>query len=154
MTARSELLKELSQKMRLVRRQANHLRSLMDHLGHPAPVDEPQVLELYQEMNSFFSRLLDGLLAPFRIIAKIQDSEEQDEAVPDLLAVMARRGIIDSVESWLAMRRVRSAMVHENWDTNAELEALVDALYRYCEDLLVVIDRVSEQAQSVESTAQ
>ncbi|MGH8568156.1 MAG: hypothetical protein ACREXU_09065 [Gammaproteobacteria bacterium] len=93
----------LGEALAAVQRQARHLQHTRDGLPYPVSLealDSPEVLERYEALTARFARLQDLLVSPFRAIARIELEDERAERLPDLLALMEKRGIVqDATQS-------------------------------------------------------
>jgi len=133
--------------LRQVEKQAEHLRYTLAHLAEDAPLDDPVVLEAYEALTARFARLQDLLLRPFRAIAFLELEEEKTERIPDLLNLMEKRGIVTATADWPVMRKLRNAIAHEYWDTEAELRSLLHGVRSYSLRLLETTDRLLSYAK-------
>lgn len=136
-----------------VRKQAEHLRYTLTHLDK-ATLEDPETLEKFEALTARFARLQDLLISPFRAIAYLELEEDRAERIPDLLNLMEKRGIAPSAAEWSVMRRLRNAIAHEYWDTEAELRELFQGVQRYSARLLETADRLVAYSKNLPASKQ
>ena len=126
-----------------VTRQAERLQSSLDRGRDARSLEEVDRLQRFVALTARFSRLQDGMLAPFRSVAFAELEERKAERIPDLLNLMEKRGIIRASEDWAIMRRIRSAIAHEYWENADELDELHQSVLEYSKILLDSVARLS-----------
>jgi len=127
---------QLEMNLSRVTRQAEHLRTSLKRVCEPRALEEVDRLERFEALTARFSRLQDGMLAPFRSVAFIELEDRKTERIPDLLNLMEKRGIIRASDDWGIMRRIRNAIAHEYWENADELEELHQSVIEYSKILL------------------
>jgi hypothetical protein len=124
-------------------KQAEHLRYTLTHLDALPSLEDSAALERFEALTARFARLQDLLIRPFRAIAYLEMEEERVERIPDLLNLMEKRGIVPSAVDWPIMRRLRNAIAHEYWDSQAELHELLQGVRQYSQRLIETVDRLA-----------
>jgi hypothetical protein len=84
-----------------------------------------------------------------------------DKLLPALLAALGetpgpaidnldraeRLGWVDSVDTWMAMRRLRNQMIHEYVEDPALLSSALETAHRYVPRLIAIAERLANEAQ-------
>lgn len=139
----------LGEALAAVERQARHLEHTRDGLPYPGSLDaldNPEVLERYEALTARFARLQDLLIHPFRAIARIEIEDERAERVPDLLALMEKRGIVRDASAWRAMREVRNRIAHDYTGDPTKLKVLLARVHEYAGVLLETVRDLRQYA--------
>ncbi|WP_156427988.1 HepT-like ribonuclease domain-containing protein [Thiohalocapsa sp. ML1] len=110
----------LAEKRRLLAEQIELARRASDALEHSWAKLSPEVIgapdpdlqETLEAMTARFARLEDILIK--RVFRAVVAAELADaERLLDVLDLMARLGIIESTEQWIALKELRNIIVHE-----------------------------------------
>jgi hypothetical protein len=147
-----DVLRRLAFWMRVVQREAAHLRSTDERLftapftleGAARLETDPDLAERVEAFVGRFGRLQDTTgdkLLP--VVLSLLG--ERIGPVVDNLDRAERLGLVDSVDDWLAMRQLRNQMVHEYIEDPAILASALNTGHAFVPSLLKVAERLIEE---------
>jgi len=136
---------------RLLKEQLAKLNKMVDHLNFshdrvtlPPDLSCEDELERWEALTSRFARLQDGMIPVFRTLSQLELEEGHVETILDLLNLMEKRRIVDSVQVWQRIRQLRNAVAHEYWDDSEALHIFLTQVWHDCAELTLTVSRLHD----------
>ncbi|MDQ6962518.1 MAG: hypothetical protein Q9M28_08335 [Mariprofundaceae bacterium] len=133
----------------LLHEQLQRLQKMVAHLMYshnsihlPIVLGHEEKMIAYEALSARFSRLQDALIPVFRTLAQLELEHRKSERILDLLNLMEKYRIVESVEKWQQIREMRNTIAHEYWDDDEALAGLLTQVWHDTELLTETVKRL------------
>ncbi len=147
MTPEQEILEDALIALR--QRKARFIDELSDHadvfpLPADAPVDETKHLSFHvAAFSKRYEMTQDQVVRRlFRSVAAAKGVTLRTKALGELITMMHRLGIVEDIDRWHEITKVRNALAHDYLLTVTQLTACINKAWHFAPDLIAMIDRV------------
>jgi uncharacterized protein YutE (UPF0331/DUF86 family) len=137
----------LQESIQRINKQADHLSYSLQRVKDVDDLPEAEKQERYEALTARFARLQDMLVAPYKVIARLELQPEKAERLTDLLNFMEKLSLLKSVADWGLIRKTRNVIAHEYWDDEEKIAELMNTISSQSKVLLDAVEKLKAYPQ-------